>query len=315
MKTFPLCFRQIFFLFAAVLIISALPFVSAAQDDDDDVIKVDTNLVVINAVVTDAQGNNVSGLRQKDFQIFEDGKAQTIDIFGAEETPFAAVVLMDTSGSMETRMAVARSAAIKFLDGLRGEDIAAVYNFDSKVKLVQEFSASRDLSPMAYELKADGWTVLNDAIIEAAQILSKREERRRAIIVLSDGADTKSKASQDKALKAALAANAIIYTIDMSALDGGYSKERTQSIGALKNFAEKSGGRFVSVAGGAEMRDAFKQIVTELGAQYTIGYQPVNTTPDGKWRAIEVKLNNSNTTLKVRARKGYNAPKSKSKSN
>ena len=303
-------FRHLFFLLAAALIFSTLPFVSEAQDkQDDEVIKVDTNLVVLNAVVTDAKGDYVGGLRQKDFQILEDGQPQTINTFGAESTPFAAVVLIDTSGSMESRMSVARAAAIKFLDGLREEDVAAVYNFDSKVKLVQEFSGSRDLAPTGYDLKADGMTVLNDAVIEAAKTLSQREEKRRAIIVLSDGADTQSKASQAKALQAALAAGATIYTVDMSAFDerDKYTLARKQSIGALKAFAEKSGGRFVAVSGGAEMRDAFKQIVEELNVQYTIGYQPTNTARDGRYRTIEVKL--ARPTLSIRTRKGYNAPK------
>lgn len=305
---------NIFVSLAAVLIISALPFLSAAQETDEEIIKVDTNLVVLNAVVTDAKGDFTTGLRQKDFQIFEDGKPMQIETFGAEETPFAAVVLFDTSGSMETRISVARSAAIKFLDGLRGEDVAAVYNFDSKVRLVQEFSASRDLLPAGYELKASGMTVLNDAIVEAAKILSQRAETRRAIIVLSDGSDTQSKASGDKALKAALAAGATIYTVDMSDFDKdrmsqSAKMQRVQSIGALKSFAEKSGGRFVAVAGGAEMREAFKQIVAELGASYTIGYQTTNTARDGKWRTIEVKVNRP--ALQTRARKGYNSPKEK----
>lgn len=303
-------FRQLFFIFAAMFVSTTLPFVCLGQNkDDDEVITVYTNLVVLNAVVTDAKGNYVAGLRQRDFQIFEDGKPQTIDTFGAEETPFAAVVLIDTSGSMELRMAVARAAAIKFLDGLREEDVAAVYNFDSKVKLVQEFSGSRDLASGAYDLKADGMTVLNDAIVEAAKMLLNRAEKRRAIIVLSDGADTMSRASQSKALQTALGANATIYTVDMSAFDDDSknSLARKQSLGALKSFAEKSGGRFVAVSGGAEMRDAFKQIVEELSVQYTIGYQPSNTIRDGKFRAIEVKL--ARPTVVVRARKGYNAPK------
>ncbi len=303
-------FRHLFFLLAAALTFSTLPFVSRAQDKpDDEVIKVDTNLVVLNAVVTDAKGSYVAGLRQKDFQILEDGQPQTINTFGAESTPFAAVVLVDTSGSMESRMAVARAAAIKFLDGLREDDVAAVYNFDSKVKLVQEFSGSRDLAPTGYDLKADGMTVLNDAVIEAAKILSNRAEKRRAIIVLSDGADTMSKASQSKALQAAIAAGATVYTVDMSAFDerDKYTLARKQSVGALKTFAEKSGGRFVAVSGGAEMRDAFRQIVEELNVQYTIGYQPTNTARDGKYRAIEVKL--ARPTLTIRTRKGYNAPK------
>ena len=84
-------------------------------------------------------------------------------------------------------------------------------------------------------------TVLNDAIFKAAQELSKRPEKRRAIIVLSDGADTQSRVSGDKALKAALAVNATIYTVDMSSPDSS-GRARMQSQGALKNFAEKTGG-------------------------------------------------------------------------
>lgn len=316
MELFAFCsFQRIFLFLTATLLFAALPFAISAQKksdgktlNDDEAITVDTNLIVVNAVVTDVAGNYVPNLRQKDFQVFEDGKPQRIEMFGAETTPFAAVILLDTSGSMESRMAVARSAAIKFLDGLRGDDAAAIYNFDSKIKLVQEFSASRDLPFSAFDLKADGMTVLNDAVAEAAKILAKRDEKRRAIIVLSDGADTNSKLSAGKALQAALAADAVIYTVDMSAMDGDHGKARMQSVGALKNFAEKSGGRFVAVAGGAEMRDAFKKIIEELGVQYTIGYQSSNQARDGKWRAIEIKVNSKNA-VNTRARKGYNAPK------
>lgn len=307
-------FRLAFLFFAAALLLTTLPFVVAAQtkadekvEDSADVIKVETNLVVLNAVVADAAGKPAANLRAADFEVFEDGKLQTVEIFGAESTPFAAVVLIDTSGSMSARLAVARSAAIRFLDGLRADDAAAVYNFDSKTNLIQDFSQSRDLPFAAYDLKADGMTVLNDAILAAAQVLSERPEKRRAIIVLSDGADTKSRASADKALRAALRANATLYTVDMSAFESENSRERMQSAGALKNFAEKSGGRFVAVTGAAVMRDAFRQIVEELGVQYTIGYEPSNTARDGKWRRVEVKLR-ARPSLQVRARKGYYAP-------
>ncbi|MBC7795610.1 MAG: VWA domain-containing protein, partial [Pyrinomonadaceae bacterium] len=276
-----------------------------------DVISIETNLILLNVVVTDSGGSYVSGLQAKDFEVFEDGKLQKITTFGAESTPFAAVILLDTSGSMEQRMPLARSAAIKFLEGLRDEDSAAVYNFDSKVKLIQDFSASRDLQPVAFNLKADGMTVLNDSIVEASKMLSERPEKRRAIIVLSDGADTRSKYSQDKALKAAIAANSTIYTVDISSLDG-FSKERTQSIGALKSFADKSGGKFVPVSGGGELRDAFKKIIEELSVQYTIGYEPNATVRDGKFHAIIVKTK-SQKPLQIRTRKGYNAPKSDKK--
>jgi Ca-activated chloride channel family protein len=288
----------------ALLVFCFLPSVFA--QNEDEVIKVESSLVVLNATITDVRGNFIAGLKQTQFKILEDGREQEIAFFEAEKTPFAAMILLDTSGSMESRISMARAAAINFLDGLRIEDVAAIYNFDSKVSLVQDFSNSRDIVPGVFELKANGMTVLNDAIYQAARELAKRPEKRKAIIVLSDGADTKSKFTGDKALKAALAAGATLYTIDMSALDQ-VSQERMASQGALKNFAEKSGGLFVSASGGVAMRQAFKNIVEELGVQYTLGYQPSNSKKDGKWRAIEMKVARPN--LNLRTRKGYHAPK------
>jgi Ca-activated chloride channel homolog len=277
-----------------------------AQNDDDDTIKVETPIVILNAAITDTNGKAVSGLKQTQFKIFEDGEEQKIDFFAAEQTPFAAIILLDTSGSMEQRISLARSAAINFLDGLRPDDTAAIYNFDTKISLIQEFSNSRDITEKVFDLKAEGMTVLNDAIYQAAKELEKRAEKRKAIIVLSDGADTKSRYSADKALKAALSANATIYTVDMTSIDTG-GKERMQNQGVLKNFAEKSGGKFVAAAGGNALREAFKSIVAELGSQYTLTYQPTNTVKDGKWRTIELRVAKPN--LNIRTRKGYHAPK------
>lgn len=282
--------------------------ISVRAQDEDEVINIESSVVILNAAISDNSGRTVSGLKQSQFKIFEDGKEQKIDFFQSEETPFAAIILLDTSGSMEQRVSMARSAAINFLDGLRPDDVAAIYNFDSKVSLVQDFSNSRDISHRVFDLKADGYTVLNDAVYQAAQELGKRPEKRKAIIVLSDGADTRSGRSADKALKTALASNVTIYTVDMSAINTG-GRERMQSQGALKNFAEKSGGYFVATPGGVAMRDAFKGIVEELGVQYTLGYQPLNTKKDGKWRSIEVRVARPN--LNIRTRKGYNAPKEK----
>jgi Ca-activated chloride channel family protein len=207
---------------------------------------------------------------------------------------------------MEQRMILARSGAIRFLDGLRDEDVAAVYRFDSKVQRVQNFTGGRDLAPLAYGIRAKGMTTLNDAIVEAAQALVSRREKRKAIVVLSDGADTFSKASSTKAIESALEVGASIYTVDMSSIEVGGSKRR-QSAGSLKEFAEKTGGRFIETPGGAELRDAFKGIAEELGQQYTLSYRPLNRTRDGKWRNLEVRI--SKPDLNVRTRKGYRAPK------
>jgi Ca-activated chloride channel family protein len=208
---------------------------------------------------------------------------------------------------MESRLSLARSAAIRFLDRLRDEDVAAVYKFDSKVEQVQEFSGGRDLAPMAFGVKAAGLTTLNDAIVDAAKALASRPEKRKAIVVLSDGLDTFSKASADKAVESALAIGASIYAVDMSATDGNASRNQ-QSAAVLRGFAEKSGGRFVATPGGPALRDAFASIADELGHQYTIAFRPLNEKRDGKWHKLDVKTSRSD--LVVRSRKAYRAPKS-----
>lgn len=293
----------------SLLAIFLLSFVVVRAQDDDDVVRVNTDLVVLNLTVTDKAGAYVKALKLSDFKIFEDGvevQANMVANFSLQEAPYAAVVLMDSSGSMEARFSLARSAAIRFLDGLRAEDVAAVYRFDSKVERVQEFSGGRDLAPMAYAIRAQGMTTLNDAIVEAANTLASRPEHRKAIVILSDGMDTFSKASSDKAVEAALAIGASIYAVDMSQIEVSGSGKRMGAT-TLKGFAEKTGGRFIATPGGPALRDAFSGIADELGHQYTVSYRPTNQAHDGKWRALEVKVKRED--LVVRTRKGYRAPK------
>jgi Ca-activated chloride channel family protein len=298
-------------LFALLCLLAPSPSPAQQQqqtgEEDDGVVRVNTDLVILNVTVVDGAGKYAHGLRGSDFKLFEDGQEQSIASFTTEETPFAAAVLLDTSGSMENRISVARSAAIRFLDGLRSDDVAAVYHFDSKIEQVQEFSFSRDLADMAFGLKAKGLTVLNDAVLRAAQDLSGRTESRRAIVVLSDGGDTNSKASLDKALNSALAANATIYSVDMSSPTSTPS-DRMKGAAALRGMALKSGGRYVESPGGQALRDAFASIVEELSNQYTITYRPTNRARDGRWRTIELKL--SKPDLTARTRKGYKTVKS-----
>ncbi len=275
-----------------------------ASQDQDDVIRVSTDLVVVNVTVIDKAGKFVTRLKRADFHLFEDGVEQKISSFSAEETPFAAAVLLDTSGSMETRLTLGRGAAIRFLDGLRDEDVAAIYNFDAKVEQIQDFSPGRDLPAKAFKLKTRNQTVLNDAVLQAATDLGKREEKRRAIVILSDGGENYSRASSDKALDHALQTGATIYAVNMG--EKGPLRDLSAS-GILRNFASKSGGRYIDSPGGQELRDAFAEIAEELGHQYTIAYRPVNRAHDGKWRAVDVKL--SRTDVTVRTRKGYKAPK------
>jgi len=235
-------------------VLSQSPQSNAAQtdQDQDDVLRINTDLVVLNVTVLDANGKFVPGLSRNDFKVLEDRAEQTISAFSAEETPFAAAILLDTSGSMESRMTLARSAAIRFLDGLREADVAAVYSFDAKVEQWNDFSPGRDLPARVYGLHSKTLTALNDAILRASDDLAKRDEKRRAIVVLSDGGENYSHASADKALDHASAAGATIYGANMSPV--GPSRD-IAGAAILKNLASKSGGRYIDQPGGQDLRE------------------------------------------------------------
>jgi Ca-activated chloride channel homolog len=296
--------------FALILLATFCLTLPTSARQDDDIVRVDSDLVILNVTVTDQSGSFVKKLKKEDFTILEDGKPQTIESFHVQETPFAAAILLDTSSSMEGRLSLGRAAAIRFLDGMRTEDVAAVYNFDNKVEKLQDFSIGRDLPPLAYDLKAKGWTTLRDAIVMAANDLAGRAEKRRAIVLLSDGFDTKSSASTDRALNAALAANTTIYTVNMMDKTSGRPDliaTQMAAMGALRDFALKTGGTYVATPGGQALNESFGLIIQELRNQYTITYKPSNKARDGRWRAIELKL--SKPELNVRTRKGYRSRK------
>jgi VWFA-related protein len=274
----------------------------SGQDTDESPITVDSPLVILNAAIQDSRGRPVTGIRQNEFSVLENGIEQEIAFFSAEETPFAAVILIDTSGSMGTGVSMARAAAMRFLDGLRPEDNVSIYSFDTKVSLIQDFSSSRDVSDRIFDLKSQGWTVMNDAVFTAAEALAARPEKRRAIILLSDGADTRSRRTASRALQAAQAADAVIYTVDMAPSGSALA---TQNRAVLRNFAQRTGGKFISTPGGVALREAFENIVAELGVQYTLGYYPKNTDKDGKWREIELRVERPG--LSIRTRAGYTA--------
>lgn len=297
------------FLLLPLALLASLCVLSSARarlQDEDEIVRVESELVVLNVTVKDGVGKYVHKLPRDAFRVFEDGKEQAITTFSAEETPFAAAILLDSSGSMEGRMSLARSAAIRFLDGLRDEDVATLYRFDTKVEQMQDFSASRDLPHLAFDVRAKGMTALNDAVLQASVDLAKRPEPRRAIVILSDGADTRSNSSSDKALAAALAANVTIYTVDLSSMQDS-PRERLLGVGALRNFAQRTGGRYIPTPGGQSLSTAFSDIVEELSNQYTVGYRPSNRARDGRFRTIEVKL--ARPELATRTRRGYRAPK------
>jgi Ca-activated chloride channel family protein len=186
-----------------------------SQSNGDDTLKLHSDLVVVNLIVTDAKGQYAHGLGMKDFSVVEDGAAQTVNALISEEASFAAAILIDMSGSMDYKFGLVRGAAASFIDHIRENDQVAVYGFNNKVKMFQDFSDLRDISEYVWDAKAEDTTRLYDCADEAIVALEKRPEKRRAILLISDGWDTTSqKATFDSVMKKSLADGVTIYTID-----------------------------------------------------------------------------------------------------
>lgn len=284
------------------------------QREEYDSLKLHSDLVVVNLVVTDAKGQYAHGLSAKDFLVLEDGAVQPINSLITEEDPFAAAILIDMSGSMQYKFSLVRAAAASFVDHIRDNDQVAVYGFNNKIKLFQDFSDLRDISEYVWDAKAEDTTRLYDCADEAIVALEKRAEKRKAIVLISDGCDTtSSKASFDSVMKKALADGITIYSIDLiddTARMGSGSDvlglRRGES--EMKQFASQAGGRYVHSPQGDKLEEAFTGIVDELRNQYTLTYYSTNHKRDGRWRKLAVGTQRQELT--IRTRKGYWAPKS-----
>ncbi|HXU38291.1 MAG TPA: VWA domain-containing protein [Blastocatellia bacterium] len=290
------------------------PRPDGSQSNGDDTLKLHSDLVVVNLIVTDANGQYAHGLGMKDFSVVEDGSAQTVNALISDEAPFAAAILIDMSGSMDYKFGLVRGAAASFIDHIRDNDQVAVYGFNNKVKMFQDFSDLRDISEYVWDAKAEDTTRLYDCADEAIMALEKRPEKRRAILLISDGWDTTSqKATFDSVMKKSLADGVTIYTIDLID-EGARTGSSSDVIGLrrgqneMKEFALQTGGRYVHTPQGDKLEEAFTNIVEELRNQYTLTYYSSNQKRDGRWRKLNVSA--SRPGLQTRTRKGYWAPKS-----
>ena len=254
------------------------------------------NLVEVYASVTDAQGNAVTGLKQSDFELRENGEPQTITNFAAGEFPLSVAIGIDRSFSMAgTRLSLAKSAAQAFLDELRPQDQAMVLAVGSEVEVVAPLSTNRSAQQVAInKLDAFGTTGLHDAIITAIDAVQPAKGRR-ALILLSDGNDRYSQASASDALERARRSDVMIYPV-------GLGQARAPLFAEL---ATVTGGRSFLARDGAALSDTLRSIARELKLQYLLGYTPSSPTVSGsnEWRSITVTVKKPD--VRVRARDGY----------
>lgn len=280
-----------------------------------ETIKMATAQVVVNVTVTDTKGKFVTGLDKHAFQLTEDQREQEMVEFLGEDAPLAVAVLIDTSGSsLEQDLQKARNAVLDLANRLRPNDVLAVYTFgEGGVQMVRDYSQGvKDLKPILKQLKGHGNTPLYDAILDATAALRQRPERRRALVLISDGADSESQVTLRETETQTFLAGVSIYAIDLinTQKSARRSPERQAAAHVLQQLAEVTGGRYITTDGGfflltsrAKLKRIFTGLIDEWHSQYTITYEPNNVRQQGRWRTLRVQMEQADMT--ARTRLGY----------
>jgi Ca-activated chloride channel family protein len=268
---------------------------------------------LVSLSVTVMEGTKyVSELEESEFEIYEDGAKQAITFFSKVQQPIALAILLDTSASMNERLATAQEAAIGFARRMRREDVMEVIDFDSQARILQTFT--NDVAALEKAIRStdvNGSTSLYNAIyvslkeLKRAKATSADDIRRQAIVVLSDGDDTSSLVAYEEVLDLAKRSETAIYAIGLRP-GGSYRTEFKEAEFVLKQLAQETGGRAYFVLTAAELPKIYEQISDELANQYSLAYASKNPMRNGAWRRVVVRVTKPGLT--ARTRQGYYGP-------
>ena len=335
-RNFPVRLRAYAFALTAMLCLSG-----AARAQDDEPVRVETNLVVLNVCVADRKGNAVTDLSRGDFAVYEDGVKQSIVSFEPAASPFSLVLLLDMSGSTRNFRLTLKQSAIRFIDALGAEDRVAVVAFNDKIKTLQGFTTDHRKVAFAIDYLAEGTgnTNLYEALRYSLEQLSKEGKRRKAVVVLTDGIDTSVskldretsaqsstieeanasiKPEQAAAVRSVLdSADRLGVTIYPLALPSGDPKKLlpltpqqaavyTAARARMQSLADRTGGRLHEIRRLEDMGRLYAEVAADMRTLYSIAYQSSNAPArDGRWRAINVEVTRADTI--ARSRPGYYA--------
>ena len=288
---------------------------AAQQQQQPPKLRSGVELVSLNVSVTDGGGKYITDLEQADFEVFEDGARQNITFYSRKQQPIALAVLLDTSNSMEDKMATAQEAAVGFAKRLQQDDVAEVIDFSSQVRILQGFTNNAaELEKAIRSTRADGSTALYNAIYislkELKKIKARTEDeiRRQAIVVLSDGDDTSSLLPYEEVLDLAKRSETAIYTIGLREQRETGRASFKEAEYVLKQLAQETGGRSFFPTSVHELPKIYDQISQELSTLYSIAYSSRNPLRNGAWRRVVVRVGKPG--MVARTRQGYYGPSS-----
>ncbi|MCI0623586.1 MAG: VWA domain-containing protein [Acidobacteria bacterium] len=287
------------------------PAPAQAAKSGQSSIKIEVDLVLVNATVTDPSNRFVTGLEKDHFQLFEDKVEQKITQFSNEDIATSIGLLFDVSSSMGDKIGRAKDAAIAFLKTSNPEDEFFLLTFADKPSLDEEFTSDvADIQNRLAYKGAKGSTTLYDAVYLGLEKMKQGHNPKRAILLITDGEDTRSRYSLVNVRNAVKESDVQIYAIGI--VNSYYSDFAQGRSGraVLEEMTEITGGKAYFPNSVYELEDICTKIAIELKNQYVLGYASTNPAKDGRWRKIKVKLNAPKglPALSVRSKTGYFAP-------
>src|ERR1700752_1639188 len=272
--------------------------------------RVNVNLVLIPLTVTDPMDRLVTGLEKGNFYIYEDNKPEAIKSFSSEDAPVSIGVIFDMSGSMANKILRARDSILEFMKTSNPQDEFFVIGFNDRPELIEDFTSSTEqIEERLGNPKAGHRTALLDAIYFGLDKMKQAKYARKALLVVSDGGDNRSRYTESEVRSVVRESGVQIYSIGIFDAEAPTTEERLGPI-LLNDISDETGGRLFKVDDVSEMGDVAAKISAELRNEYVLGYAPTNAKHDGKWRKVKVKLSPpvGLPPLTVHARNGYYAP-------
>lgn len=272
---------------------------------------------MLHVTVADDRGEFVADLPQGNFRVFEQNIEQKLSFFSRDDIPVTMGLVIDNSGSMREKRDQVNAAAMTFVRTSNPQDEAFVVNFNDEYYLDTDGDFTSDqanLHDALSRIDTRGSTALYDAVIGSLAHLKKGHKDKRVLLLVTDGEDTASEKTFEDTIKAAEESNATIYAIGVYSQDDlEHDKKMVRrSKKVLSQLAEATGGEAFYPDNLSQVTPICEQVAREIRNQYTLGYYPVNTTRDGSFRPVQVKVipPNGRGKLSVRTRTGYFAPKS-----
>ncbi len=291
--------RILKFLCVCSAIITVAAIFSARAQQPSTVIKLDVHLVEVYATVYDHKGAFVDGFSRDDFQVFDEGQSERITNFETGAQSLSCGILLDTTGSMAEALPRVKNSILKLIDSLDPQDSVALYTFDTRLTVRQEFTTDKLAAKRAVlRTRAEGETALFDALSEAAQDIAQRPGKK-ALIVFTDGDDNASILNAAASVTRAKKLGIPLYSIAEGEATTSANLRRL-----LNELSQRTGGTSYTVKKPADIEQVFQKIAEDLKHLYMIAYQPPAIPGETKWHKIEVAVKGMKD-YRIRAREGY----------